>query len=378
MIKNPPNNKSPGNGANRPAAAAKPKQQKPRPPRRNGGGDQHLVAAAAAYASGQKTRAPRIVANRDQSVIEHRELVTSVSGTVAFTVAQALAINPGMAATFPWLSSQAVGWEKYKFEYLRFCYYTRTGSGVAGSVLLAPDYDAADAPPGSEAIASAYSDVAEDAPWKNIVCELNKKRLKELYIRTGPLAANLDVKTYDSGQLFLCVLDAAAPAAWGKLWVEYKVTLMSPQLPPQGGALLDSFMTQTLSGDVAGDDLFDGGVPTAGSDLGLVIVLPGTTGEQASIHFQKPGRFLYTVSIGPNALGETCELLPCSASAGSVIMSEDHAGNTTAGAMLVGAIQVNTPGSRLMVNATVTAGDVAAVLTVVQFPLTQEPFTIAP
>lgn len=303
MIKNTPK-QSPGSGAN--------SNNQPRSPlrftvRKNGGGRGNgrrpfiprtpagsgdLVAAAAAYASGQKSRAPRIQANRDQSHIIHRELVMSVVGSVSFAVMRTLALNPGLIATFPWLATQAIGWEKYRFNSLRFCYYTRTGATTPGSVLLAPDYDAADSPPLSEAAASAYTDVSEDAPWKNITCELTKKHMGagERYIRSGPLAPNLDIKTYDVGQLFLCCLDGTA-VPWGKLWVEYDVVLSSPQLPPSGGVLLDAAVWNTANGTEF--DPFESMVPAAPTDLGLV-----TLQDTGNIIFNKPGRYAVVMSIG--------------------------------------------------------------------------------
>jgi hypothetical protein len=162
-----------------------------------------------------------------------------MTGSVAFAVAQTIPLNPGMATFAPWLSSQASAWERYRFNKLRFCYYTRTGSNVPGSMLLVPDYDAADAAPVSEQVASSYEDVEEDAPWKDICCVLKPSSLHALgpskFIRSAALAANLDIKTYDAGNLFACTTDGTA-VNWGKLWVEYDVTLLTPQLNPAGSS----------------------------------------------------------------------------------------------------------------------------------------------
>jgi len=201
-----------------------------------GAGEQAFVAAA--YATSQRTGQAQIFRNGiDSCRIIHRELVASITGSQAFAVAQALALNPGLASTFPWLSNEAAGWEKYRFNGVKFCYYTRTGSNVPGSMMLAPDYDASDAAPVSEVAASAYEDTVEDAPWKDIECHLAGKELmgdmEERYVRTGSLAANQDIKTYDCGNLFACTVDGTA-VNWGKLWVEYDVTLITPHVPPGG------------------------------------------------------------------------------------------------------------------------------------------------
>jgi len=201
-----------------------------------GAGEQAFVAAA--YATSQRTGQAQIFRNGvDSCRIIHRELIASIAGTSAFTVAQTFALNPGLAATFPWLSNEAAGWEKYKFNSLKFEYFTRTGSNVPGSMMLAPDYDASDAAPASEVAASAYEDTEEDAPWKDICCVLSARELmgdmKERFVRNGTLLANQDIKMYDCGNLFACTVDGTA-VNWGKLWVEYDVTLITPHVPPGG------------------------------------------------------------------------------------------------------------------------------------------------
>lgn len=240
------NNNNKPSKAQRKAQSARDKQasqqkQKQKQSKPLGRGQGKQAAAAAAYATGQVGKAPVIKMSRDTCRIVHRELIASVTGSVAFTVAQTLALNPGLAASFPWLSVMAQGWEQYRFRKLRFCYYTRTGSNVPGSVILAPDYDAADGVPVSEQVASAFEDVAEDAPWKDIECELTKLSMAagttRHFTRSAALAANLDIKTYDVGNLHLCTVDGTA-VPWGKLWVEYDVEFFVPQLPPNGGAFV--------------------------------------------------------------------------------------------------------------------------------------------
>lgn len=193
------------------------------------------VGVAAAYATGQTTRNPRVSRSGvDSTRIIHRELIGSVVGTVLYTVGNSFSINPGLFATFPWLSTQALGWEKYRFNSLRLCYYTRTGSNTPGSVILTPDYDAADVAPVNEQIASAYHGTQEDVAWKDNCMVFDQKILgQERFIRTGGLAANLDIKTYDIANTYVGTLDGTA-VNWGKLWIEYDITLINQQLNSSG------------------------------------------------------------------------------------------------------------------------------------------------
>lgn len=378
MIKNPSN----GNGQNKPKPPTPPKrssslpralaprnQQRRMPAARNKQ-ENILGEVAAAYASGQRSSAPRITATRDQSRIVHRELVSSVVGSNLFTVLATYALNPGISALFNWLSTQAVGWEKYRFNRLCFKYFTRTGSGTPGSVMLAPDYDPADEPPASEVIASAFQSVAEDAPWKNITCELDVKRFGgEKFIRTGPLAPNLDIKTYDSGQMFLCTVDGT-DIPWGKLWVEYDVTLLAPALPASGGALLSSWVGSTSSANI--DFPFANMFVASGSDTGSYTVTNG-----GSILFNKAGRFMVNVSF--TTLEEVSSVgIPDPVTTLGLLLSTDGVGGGLDASRFV-MFQSYGPGAALLYEPTFSGTPtVIGLVAVAQVPTVQAPPVVAP
>ena len=201
------------------------------------------ASVAAAYSTRSQGSAPKIQATRDSSRIRHREFLGNITGSVAWTIGQTIAVNPGLQSSFPWLSVSAQAWEQYKFHKLRYCYYTRTGTNIPGSVLMSPDYDAADAAPASEQIQSTYDDTVEDAPWKDICLvmkpDLMAGPMKRHYIRNGALSANSDIKLYDVANVYIGTVDGTA-VSWGKLWVEYDVEFFIPQLPPNGGLAFGS------------------------------------------------------------------------------------------------------------------------------------------
>jgi hypothetical protein len=218
-------------------------------------------------------------------------------GTASFTVAATFPLNPGMAVTFPWLSGEAVGWEQYRFHRLRFCYYTRGATTDRGSVMLVPDYDAADEAPATEQIASSYENTVEEAPWVEwFCCDMDVKSMTEpgdrKYVRSGSLASNLDIKTYDGGNLFLCTTDGSA-VNWGKLWVEYDVEFFKPQLSSTGNAInLSARVVGT--GSVADNLIFGTGPVVTGS---LPISVASNT-----ITFNAPGQVIVVLSIGGTGL----------------------------------------------------------------------------
>jgi hypothetical protein len=244
-----------------------------------------------------------------------------VVGSQAYTVANQFSLNPGLPASFPWLSAQAQGWERYRFNKLKFCYYTRTGANVPGSVQLVPDYDAADPAPVSEQVASSYEDVEEDAPWKDIECELRPAALHALgpskFIRQGVLAANQDIKTYDAGTFFLCTTDGTA-VNWGKLWVEYDVTLMTPQLNAGGGGSLAVFQAASFA-------------PTTASFLAAPVLgvnsLPLVSVSGNVVTFNQAGQFLMSYAVSGTTSTQTGAP---TLGAGAVSSSYTYGGSGTA------------------------------------------------
>jgi hypothetical protein len=324
------------------------------------------ASVAAAYASGQRTRAPRVTTDRDSIRVIHRELVSSVTGTPAFAVAASFPLNPGMSTTFPWLSVQAQAWERYRFNSLKFEYYTRTGSNTPGSVMLVPDYDPADLAPATEQVASSYQDVTEDAPWKDMACFLKPASLHALgpskFVRSASLDPNLDIKTYDSGNLFLCTVDGTA-VPWGKLWVEYDVTLMTPQLHPSGTTSMSAMH-------------IIGNTPSTASFLGTQTVFPGSQTVATVVGnvmtFDQAGSFLITVITTALAGGSVAITTAPTQGAGLAFRTIlGNPGNSAAGSgleMLIQVMAVDTP-----IGGTITFGNTIATgastdLLVVRFP----------
>lgn len=346
----------------RPNQAHKPRGQ---------GVSKNPTMVGAAYASGQKSSAPRINATRDTNRIVHRELIASVSGTTAYTVANSFPLNPGMAVTFPWLSSQAICWEQYKFNKLEFKYYTRTGTGTPGSVMLVPDYDAADPAPISEQIASSYEDVSEDAPWKDISCLLRPSAMHQpgprKFVRQNPsFSGGLDIKTYDSGNLFLCTTDGTA-VSWGKLWVEYDVSFFIPQLPSQGTAFAGQHFPSNLNAAPTSTTLLGNAVGTATPSSNNIAAV-----NNEIVTFNQAGTFLLvyqavaatsvTQSVSPTA--GTGAVLDLSFGTGFTGKGTGGTGTTS----MVQFVVVQTPvGGTVDFNNAVVAGASADML-IVQLP----------
>jgi len=248
-----------------------------------------------------------------QQRIIHREKIAKVAsgGTGAFSVLKTIALNPGVAASFPWLSNESAGYESYRFNRLRYVWIPSIGSAVAGNVIMGPDYDAADPAPVGETALSSYVDSDEERVWCPLAVECNPEMLngseRRKFVRLGVLAANQDIKTYDSGNFFVAVTDDAAVQT-GKLWVEYDVTLYNPQVPPGG-----FFQTVTMSGTTANTAALPFG--TAGTEIvrgaptisvsGLAITITGAVIGQVYAAFVELTGTVMSVLTVANTSGST-------------------------------------------------------------------------
>jgi len=314
------------------------------------------IASPAASSIATTTMAPNISATRDSCRIIHKELIGNVTGSVAFTIANTFALNPGLAASFPWLSQQAINWQFYRFNKLRFRALSRTGNTTPGSQALVPDYDASASAPASEVIASSFEDVVEDVPWKSLVCDLRPSSMFAMgpkkFVRTAALAANQDIKTYDAGQLFVTTIDGTA-VAWSKLWVEYDITFSTPQLPPNGGNTLSSLHITSTT-------------PTTASMLANPVIAAGSSSPAPAtvaldvLTFPLPGRYLVTYSA--TATTSVTQTGAPTGAAGLTIVNTGllvgglPAGNTSGIMTQVLEVAVASPNGTLTFNNTIVLG----------------------
>lgn len=176
---------------------------------------------------------PIITRSKAGVTITHREFVQNVNSTINFTTSLEQEVNPGNATLFPWLSSQAASYERYHFNFLRLKYIGRSPTTMGGSVLLIPIYDPKVQPPATEALATTFRGVVEFPPYSpmkvldfDLSMSGGTKYVKK-YLQAG------DIRTSDLGKFVLSTVGGANTTdGWGKLWVEYSVTLLSPITVP--------------------------------------------------------------------------------------------------------------------------------------------------
>jgi hypothetical protein len=320
------------------------------------------ISVPVATSRGRRTGVPRFKRlNKDLQTIAHTEMIGLVTGTVNFTTTK-FPMQPGLGNTFPWLSTQTLGWEKYRWRRLRIWYETRTGSTTVGSVMLVADYDAADAAPTTQFAASTYHGTSDDAPWKESYIDLDMNRSSELFLRNGPLADNLDIKTYDFANLFVCTTDGAA-VNWGKVYAEYEIELINAQViqiaTNAGGSIRNTiagtpadvfganptivngaFITGVNSSGVVSLDGL-----TVGNEYLITIRMSGTT--MTAINLSTPGGITFRTTVSNDLVNtagtEIVEIVTCTASATSGGLTITATAATVSGAILIFSAMATNP-----------------------------------
>lgn len=177
-------------------------------------------------------------------VVEEDEVIGVIKGTTGFG-STIFPLQPGLAAVFPWLSQVAALYQRYSFDSLVLYYKPLVSgfatAGQAGKVILSTDYDAAAGDLTSYRTAETMDPHADGMPYEAIALTLDPKRLTQgkigKFVRRGVVPPNTDVKTYDSGNLYVSTQGNTTTDDIGELRVAYRVRLMNPRLPDAPNAL---------------------------------------------------------------------------------------------------------------------------------------------
>lgn len=155
----------------------------------------------------------------------------TANSTAGLFKADSYAINPANTTTFPWLSSIAALFDKYKFHKLRFTYVNNAAATTAGNVTLGVDFDTLDTTPANSVGMSQLAKFKTFAPWKSEVIDIPVNRRGNniwLYTHDANSSANtqVDLKTYNLGNFIISTEGMSASEVAGYILVEYDVELL--------------------------------------------------------------------------------------------------------------------------------------------------------
>lgn len=188
-------------------------------------------------------------------VFEHTEFVQNIvaQNTVPSTSVSPFqnnvgAINPGMSATFPFLSGLAKNFVLYEFEQLVFEYRplasenSSASSGSSGKVVMCVNYDPSAEPFGASLQMENYDFSVSGRPFDKLVmgveCDRNQRFGDQLYVRSSATLKDkvlTDLGTFQIATEGLPIPYGnnfpSPPITIGELWVTYRVRLMRTQIP---------------------------------------------------------------------------------------------------------------------------------------------------
>lgn len=168
--------------------------------------------------------------------VAHTEFIADIISTGSAFAVTRYAVNPGLNVSFPWLSNMANNYESYKFKKLEYQYKPICATSTPGKVILAIDFDAADAAPSSKLVMNSYEGAVSCSPWDLITYKATNANLNKFgvqrFVRVGIVPTGTDIKTYDIGNILVGTSNTPATSTTlGELYVTYEVEFYTPQLP---------------------------------------------------------------------------------------------------------------------------------------------------
>jgi len=206
---------------------------------------------------------PSMHRNDQTIVVRHKEFIGELTGSTTFTNKFSLPINPGIATTFPWLSTVAAQYSEYRVRGMVYHYVPTSGMSVAstnpalGSVMFQTSYRANEAAPVNKVEMMNEYWATEGRPCDEIChpieCDPKENPFNIQYVRTGPLAASDNILMYDLGTTRVCTTgNTTSNAVLGDLWVTYEIELKKPRVTS-----LDTTLARSLtSSGTAADTIF--------------------------------------------------------------------------------------------------------------------------
>lgn len=212
-----------------------------------GSGDYTMVGSIPNYnVLTNSKQIPQFTSSQQTNIVCHREYLGDILGTASFSNT-AYPLNPGMAQTFPWLSTVAENYQEYKFHGVVFEFRPLitdfVTNGAPGVVVMATNYNA-DVPAyvnkqQMENSEYAVSVKPTNALMHGVECQSTQTTLPQRYVRNGSVPSNQDLRLYDYGN-FQFATQSNPVQNLGELWVSYCVEFFKPVLPATVGGSISS------------------------------------------------------------------------------------------------------------------------------------------
>lgn len=238
-----------------------------------GAGDYSVGSNSIVKQTRASPHVPMMHSQNQAITVRHKEYLTQVTSSQAFKVAQTFTLNPGLEATFPWLSNIARNYQEYSIKGAVFHYVPTSGNAISGtnnalgSVMMQTTYRSTDSPPVSKVELLNEYWACESIPSESfchpIECDPKENPFNIQYVRTGTVPAGDSKLIYDLGTTYIATSGQQADGVvLGDIWVTYEIELRKPILfsnatfaneefsAVYGGTLTSSSIFTTLVGTV--------------------------------------------------------------------------------------------------------------------------------
>jgi hypothetical protein len=255
---------------------------------------------------------PRLTTTRKGLVITHSEMIGTLfsSGTTLTYNAVGFDVNPGRFATFPWASTIASNFDKYRCIKLQFRLISNQPTSVAGRIGVGFDYDSTDTLPADRVEFFSLTHHAECAPWDSIALNVP---VDSAYRFVNSHTAT-DLKLIDVGQVIIMADQIVAThTSLADLIVDYSFELIEPQ--------------QAIYSTM----LHSGANPAAFTDMTLVgpIVAGVSTTTSTTVYFYNLPQGYYDVSYVTRDAAAGTPTVALAITNGQGTGSQSNTGSTT-------------------------------------------------
>jgi len=179
----------------------------------------------------------RNIGNNNSITVTHSERFGTADTSILFNP-KLFSLQPGIGSggghMFPWLAGIARQYETYRFNSCKIKYRPNVSTSTPGHIMIAPDYDPLDPAPASGIEIESFKNAVSGPVWQPLECVLTRQDLQRRspkFVRAAAAPLASDLKTYDTGNIFVCTEGSTAAVTAGYLYVEYSVELFTPAKP---------------------------------------------------------------------------------------------------------------------------------------------------
>lgn len=240
------------------------------------------------------------------SIRLHRtEYIQSVDTVTGFDP-YVFQLSLGLSSTFPWLSSIAKCFEYFEMHSLKIHFRSAAPGTWAGKWTIGIDYDAGDLPPVGVLEMGTWEGTVQDNIFNSGTATASPRHLalyKNRMVEASTGSVMNDPRLNSCGTVYVAVQTSTSAVNAGDLYIEYDVTLSSPQM----GGPVAGFMNYNQPTAVTSSPKpipFAGDVVTLAGNLASLIGV-SMEGNALKLTAKKPIYGEVNVGVPPTASGST-------------------------------------------------------------------------